>query len=169
MKEIFLTAILSIAKIALKFIYFFIKLFTKTENKVTMLSRQSNNINIDFKLINEELENCIKSDNNKESLQIKILCKKIPDNFLGKISYCFYMLKCLYHIATSKVCIVDGYDISICVLKHKKGLKIVQIWHAMGAIKKFGYQVLDKGEGSNRKSSKNNENARELRFNNLHK
>ena len=160
MKNFFLSVTLYILKIGLKVIYFFIKLFTKTKNKVTMLSRQSNNINIDFDLIKEELEKInISNENNSirinnKKLQIKVLCKKIPNRLLGKISYCFYMLKCMYHIANSKVCIIDGYNIAISVLKHKKSLKVIQIWHAMGAIKKFGYQVLDRKEGSNSKVAK---------------
>ena len=154
MKNFFLSIILYISKIGLKIIYFFIKLFTKTRKKVTLLSRQSDNINIDFELIKDELEKINKSEEdnlNKTNLEIKVLCKKIPNSLLGKISYCFYMIKCMYHIATSKVCIIDGYNIAISVLKHKKNLKVIQIWHAMGAIKKFGYQVLDKQEGSNSK------------------
>lgn len=159
MKNFFLLIALYISKIGLRVIYFFIKLFTIAKNKVTMLSRQSDNINIDFELIKGELEelNYSKHGNsviNNRKLQIEVLCKKIPSGILGKISYCFYMIKCMYHIATSKVCIIDGYNIAISVLKHKKSLKIIQIWHAMGAIKKFGYQVLDKEEGSSSKVAK---------------
>ena len=51
MKNFFLSIILYISKIGLKIIYFFIKLFTKTRKKVTLLSRQSDNINIDFELL----------------------------------------------------------------------------------------------------------------------
>jgi len=49
----------------------------------------------------------------------------------------------LYHLATSRVCITDGYNISISVLEHKKTLKVFQLWHSLGAIKKFGYQTLN--------------------------
>ena len=56
----------------------------------------------------------------------------------------------MYHLATAKVCIVDSYVIPISILKHKKSLKIVQVWHALAAIKKFGYAILDKKEGSTR-------------------
>lgn len=146
MKTFILMLGLSIGKIGMKIIYFFIKLFTKQRNKVTMLSRQSNKINLDFELIKEELEN-----RKKEDLQIEILCKKIPKDMIGRLKYCSYIIKCMYHIATSKVCIVDGYNIPVNALKHKKGTEIIQIWHAMGAIKKFGYQTLNKKEGTTSK------------------
>lgn len=144
MKNVFLIIILYIARTGLRIIYFFIKLFTKQKNKILMLSRQSDNINLDFRLLKEELEK-------DKNIEVKSLCKMIPKTLVGKIQYCFYMIKCLYHIATSKICIIDGYNIAISALKHKKNLKVIQIWHAMGAIKKFGYQVLDKQEGSNSK------------------
>lgn len=185
MKNFILIILLYIAKILMKIIYFFIKIFTRQQNKVTMLSRQSNSINLDFRLIKEELEkknnietisnsekglnvenrsikeksDSVENSKHKEKLgktkiKIKILCKKIPKNFGGKLNYCFYIVKCMYHIATSKVCIVDGYNIPICALKHKKNLEIIQIWHALGAIKKFGYQVLDKKEGTSSRVAK---------------
>lgn len=151
MKRFFLLIFLEVAKIGIKILYFFIKIFTRTKNKVTMLSRQSNNVNIDFKLLKKELESRNEEFNN---VKIKILCRKIPNDIFGRIKYCFYTIKCMYHIATSKVCIIDGYNIAISVLKHKKNLKIIQIWHAMGAIKKFGYQILNKKEGTSEKITK---------------
>lgn len=148
MKNIVVNIILYIARTGMRFIYFFIKLFTKQkDNKITMLSRQSNNINIDFRLLKEELD---KLDN----IELIIACKKIPENLGGRINYCFGMISDMYHIATSRVCIIDGYNIAISSLKHKKGLGIIQIWHALGAIKKFGYQVLDRREGSSNKTAK---------------
>lgn len=155
MKEVILEIVLYLARLVMQVIYFFIKLFTKQKNKVTMLSRQSDKINIDFEMLKEEIENnkLLFAKNSKE-VEIKILCKKIPKGLYEKIIYCFYLIKCMYHLATSKVCIIDGYNIAVSALKHKENLIIVQIWHAMGAIKKFGYQVLDKKEGSNSKIAK---------------
>ena len=114
-----------------------------------MITRQSNTPTLDFRLLKEEIEN---TDN---SIMIETLCNKIESNalyragVLYKIKYILYILKIMYNLATSKVCIVDGYCIPVCILKHKKKLKIIQIWHASGAVKKFGYQILDKEAGSN--------------------
>lgn len=138
--------VLYLARTVMRMIYFFIKLFTRQKNKVSFLSRQSDTMSIDFKLLEEFF-------NKETNLQTEILCKKIPDSLVGKISYCFFIVKCMYHIATSKVCIIDGYNIPVSSLKHKKGLEIIQIWHAMGAIKKFGYQILGMVEGDNKKTA----------------
>ena len=142
MKKIVLGTILYIMKFAMNVIYFFIKLFPMKDDKITFLSRQSNYINIDFQLLISKLKET------GENIDIKVLCKKIPQDFLGKIWYCIYIIKCMYHIATSKICVTDGYSIPISALRHKKGLIIIQIWHAMGAIKKFGKQALNTKEGS---------------------
>ena len=55
----------------------------------------------------------------------------------------------MYHLATSKVCILDSYCPTVSILKHKKSLTVIQIWHSVGTMKKFGYGILDKKEGSN--------------------
>ena len=132
----------------MSFVYFFIKLFPIQKNKITMLSRQSNDINIDFKMLLDEFSN------QDKNIKVKVLCKEVPKNIIGRIKYCFFLIICLYHISTSKVCIIDGYSIPISCLKHKKDLKIIQIWHSLGAIKQFGKQVIGKKEGSKSEISK---------------
>lgn len=130
-----------------KIIYAFLKQL-KTKNKVIFISRQTNNENLDFNLIIEELK---KQDSDVE---IVVLNKKIGKTLKLKIKYVFHMYRQMYHIATSRVVILDGYCIAISNLKHKKDLKVIQIWHALGSLKKFGYSILDKNEGSDKKMAK---------------
>ena len=58
------------------------------------------------------------------------------------------MLRQMYHAATSEIVVLDTYCIIISLLKQRKSLKVIQMWHALGAMKKFGYSILDKGEGT---------------------
>lgn len=148
MKKLFLSIILYIERFGMSFVYFFIKFFPIQKNKITMLSRQSNDINIDFEMLLDEFSN------QDKNIKVKVLCKEVPKNIIGRIKYCFFLIICLYHISTSKVCIIDGYSIPISCLKHKKDLKIIQIWHSLGAIKQFGKQVIGKKEGSKSEISK---------------
>lgn len=129
-----------IGKGFLNILYFFVKMFP-VRNKVLMLSRQSDESSVDFNYIKEEI---LKRTDNVE---VTILCKILRKTAKERLKYCLYIIKCMYHIATSKVCILDGYSIPISILKHKKSLTIIQIWHASGAIKKFGYQSINKKEG----------------------
>ena len=135
---------IKIFKVLMNIIYKFFKLF-KTKNKITFISRQSNNISIDFTLLIENIK--------KESPEIKIvvLNKELNKSIISKITYFFHMFIQMYHIATSKVVILDGYCIMISILKHKKDLKVIQIWHALGSLKKFGYSTLGKKDGRDSK------------------
>jgi CDP-ribitol ribitolphosphotransferase / teichoic acid ribitol-phosphate polymerase len=132
MKCIFL-----ILKFMARLVYFFLKLLP-TQNKVTMISRKNVKTSIDFKLLSAEI---IRNDS---SVKIVVLNHKIKNKF----SHVFEIIMEMYHLATSRVCIVDSYVISISILNHKENLIIIQIWHALGAIKQFGYAILDKLEGS---------------------
>lgn len=136
--------IIKIWNLTNSFIYTFLKLL-KTKNKITFISRQTNNENIDFNLIVEELKE------QDESIKTIVLNRKIGKTIISKIKYIFHMYRQMYHIATSKTVILDGYCIAISNLKHKRELKVIQIWHALGALKKFGYSILDKNEGSEKK------------------
>lgn len=129
-------------------IYFFIKLIPTNHHKVSFISRQSNETALDFKLVKKEL---IKSD---PQVKIVELCKTIDPGLFNKIKYFFHIFKQMYHIATSKVVVIDTYCIPVCILKHKKSLTVIQIWHALGSLKKFGYSSLDAKDGRNSKISK---------------
>lgn len=133
--------VIKIAIFVLNLMYLPFKCF-KTKYKVTYISRQSDIPSIDFKLLHGKMKEL------DDSLIQVMLTKKIGKGIIGKLKYGLHIFVQLYHIATSKVVVVDTYIIPVSVLKHKKSLKVIQIWHALGAIKKFGYQVIGKKEGS---------------------
>ena len=121
-----------------KILYNIFKLFP-TKNKITMISRQSDKETLDFKLLREEIE---KTDKN---IKVVTLCHKLEGGINAtiseKIKYGIHMLSQMYNIATSKVVILDSYCILISIMKHKNNLKVIQMWHSMGTMKKFGYQI----------------------------
>lgn len=130
-------------KINLKFVYFFLKILPIKKNKILFISRQSNNPSIDFLLLDRALK--------KLNFKTVMITKKIDNGFINYLKYYFNLYKQMYHLATSKLCIIDSYCIPVCILKHKKKLTVIQIWHAMAAIKQFGYQTLTKNDGRNEK------------------
>ena len=119
----------------------------KTENKIAFISRQSETPSTDFRYLINEIKT------NYPQYQVVILCKMIPSSFGGKIKYVGEMFRQMKALATSKVVVLDGYCILASMLKHKKDLKIIQIWHALGAFKKFGKSVLDKEGGKSSKTA----------------
>ncbi len=140
--------VLKIGIAILNGIYCIIKLFPTKQNKITFISRQSNQVSLDFKMLAAKLKE------KDENLQIVFLCKTLGKSIKKEIAYSFHMIRQMYHIATSKVVILDSYCIPICILKHKKGLVVFQIWHALGSLKKFGYSTLDKKDGRSSKIAK---------------
>ncbi len=132
-------------KFHLKIIYMILKFIPTNYKKIVFISRQSNVNTLDFKLIQTEIKN------NNSDYRIVTLTKKLNKTVLDYVLYYFHLYRQMYHLATSKTCIIDSYCICVSVLKHKKNLKVIQIWHALGAIKKFGYQTLDKESGHDRK------------------
>lgn len=111
----------------------------KTRRKVTFLSRQSNTPSDDFVLLRDMIENEI------PDAEVAMLTKMIEGHVL---TYPFHVLRQIGHIATSKVIIVDGYCIPVSCLDLKPETKVIQIWHAQTAVKKFGLQTVGKPSGS---------------------
>ena len=133
--------ILKILIVIMNIIYSIMKILP-VQNKIVMISRQSNNINLDFKLLGKELE---------RKYKVVYLCKTLDggvnSKFLDKIKYGFHIFIQMYHLSTSKVCVLDSYCIAVSVLKHKKKLTVIQMWHSIGTLKRFGYTALNKYEG----------------------
>lgn len=138
--------LITVLKFGLRVLYAPIKLF-KTKDRIVYLSRQSNEKSIDMLL----LEKAIKAELPQTEQVFRL--RMIPDGLGAKIKYCIGVIGDMYYIATSKVALLDTYSITISCLKHKKDLKVVQLWHASGAVKKFGLQSLGTKEGRDEKIS----------------
>ena len=118
----------------------------KMKNRITIMSRQSNKMTTDIRLLKEALE--------KRNVETAVLTRRLTKSFSGGIKYGLHMLKQMYYISTSGVIVIDGYCILVSILPKKEGQKVVQIWHSLGAIKKFGYQSVGKPDGNSEKVAK---------------
>jgi teichoic acid ribitol-phosphate primase len=52
-----------------------------------------------------------------------------------------------FHLASARLFVVDDYFLPMYAVQPRPGTTFVQVWHASGAFKKFGYSVLDKSFG----------------------
>ena len=136
--------LLKIAVAMLKVIYIPISILP-LQNKISIISRQGDKPSLDIELLGKGIKQY------HPGFKIVIMTKKLSTSLLGSVSYLFHMLRQLYQLATSRVIIVDGYCIVVCLLKHKKETSVIQTWHALGAIKKFGLQSIDTPSGTNRR------------------
>ena len=142
--------IFNVLVIFLKILYTPMRLF-KPKNKVTLISREGNKEPMEYKRIREEIEKTY------PEYTVKVISKKIEekDGIIKQLlPNCISIFKQMYSLATSKVIVLDTYCITACILPHKKETKVIQIWHALGAIKKFGYQTIGRKAGANEKTAK---------------
>ncbi len=135
-------------KWSLKFVYFFLKWLPTNPKKVVMISRQSDQVTLDFQLLEQEIHRI------DEDYKVVMLCHTIRHGVLGAIRYYFLLWRQLYHLATSRVCVVDSYSLAVSIPNHKKSLIVIQIWHAIATVKQFGYQTLKKQYGRNEQLAK---------------
>lgn len=116
-------------------------LFAPQEKRITFMSRQTFRP-LDFVLLETVLKKRF------PRYEISWACVNKSGNLTVSI-----LLKQIAMVATSELVITDGYipAVSICSGLHRA--KCIQIWHALGAIKKFGKQSLDTPAGRDRKIS----------------
>ena len=51
-------------------------------------------------------------------------------------------------LAQSRLVVLDDYFFPLYVIERRPGTTVVQVWHACGAFKRFGYSVIDKTFGA---------------------
>ena len=148
MKTRVVQLLIIISKYILRFIYSFLKLFPTNKNKVVFCSRQSSSLPLDFELIQDYLK--------KEHSEIKCvsICCRVTSGTKSYMLFLCAVLKSMYHLATAKVCVLDSYWPAVCMLKHKDDLKVIQIWHALGKLKKSGHASVGKKSGRKQEYAK---------------
>ena len=119
-------------KAGLALIYAVLKLFPVKDNKVVFCSRQSSTLPLDFALIQKELVR------RQDGLCFVNICNRIGKGVGAYFSFAVDTLRSMKHMATSRVCVLDTYWPAASMLHHKEELTIIQIWHAIGKIKKSG-------------------------------
>lgn len=126
-----------ILNIILGFLNIFVKIFKIKDNQVAFISLESQDLDSDMKLIYDTLKD--EKDILLKTVTIEYDKQGIKQNFL-------YMLNCmkqLYVINTSHVVIIRDNNYVVSTFK-REGVKVIQVWHACGAIKKFGNAIARK-------------------------
>jgi CDP-glycerol glycerophosphotransferase (TagB/SpsB family) len=109
--------------------------------RVTLLSREYDGVSLDFALLIDQLK---KID---PQLVIELRARVIDHTVGGRISYLSQIVGDAYSVARSRVVVTDGYSPVISMGRRSPGLVVVQMWHALGAFKKFGRSTVGRPEG----------------------
>jgi len=83
----------------------------------------------------------------KPGVPVRVLASRPARGIRGRLRMAVDALRAGYHLATAPVFVVDDYYFPMYVVRKRPGTTFVQVWHACGALKRFGYSVLDKEFG----------------------
>lgn len=119
----------------------------RKEKKVAIISRESDSKTLDVAMLEEELL--------KRGVRVKVLSKLLTkEKSIRALGYLGHVMKQEAAILASDVVVLDTYCIPASMIPHRKGTKVIQMWHALGAIKKFGWQTVGKEGGSSAKTAR---------------
>lgn len=107
------------------------------KRRIVCISRQSDDEPVDFRLIRDY---CERRD---PPWEIVILAKQLRN----PAAYLAEMVRQVYYIATSQVVVLDSYCIVVGLLHDRIRVPVVQIWHSLGNMKRFGYTAFGTDEG----------------------
>lgn len=116
------------------------------KRKVVMLSRQSSKPSLDYQYLEKEL--------NRRGIKNVILCHEMKSSLIGLLQYMIHILQQMRHIADASVIVTDGYCMLLSLIEKKEEQTVIQIWHSLAAIKKFGWQNVDAADGRGAKVAK---------------
>ncbi|MEP6637951.1 MAG: CDP-glycerol glycerophosphotransferase family protein [Chloroflexota bacterium] len=71
-------------------------------------------------------------------LDYVLLLEPYSYGFLGKLVYLVRLVRGMYHLQTAGLFVVDNAYLPIHVAPHRPTTTVVQVWHAAGALKRFG-------------------------------
>ena len=123
-------------------------------NAILFLSRQSNKLSQDFVLLKEQAEKL-------EGWETVTCVKMLDGGLSAKIGYALHMLQEVKLLAECRICFVEGYNPALSLIDmQSEQLKddarnntapiqpvVIQLWHATGMYKKFGFLCTGTSEG----------------------
>ena len=117
--------------------YRFYKIFKIKENKITFISLRRDDISGNFAFVYNKIK-----DNKNLDINFILNEHTIADMSFKEIRH--FTKAC----ATSKVVILDEFTPQIHYIDLREQTKLIQLWHACGAFKTFGFTRLSKPQGS---------------------
>jgi len=130
--------VIQTGRILLQIFYWLCRLIP-TRAQVCFLSRQADRPSMDFMLLTDALSQA------RPELKVKVLCRKARKGVGGTLRYCLHILRQTACLAHSRVCVIDSYIVPVSMLRHRA--KVLQLWHAVGSVKRIGYQAVGTRDG----------------------
>lgn len=120
---------------------------TDSKKKVTIISRESDTRTLDIAMLEAELL--------RRGINVKVLSRLLTkERSLKALGYAGHVFRQELAILNSDVVVLDTYCIPVSMIPHRKGQKVIQMWHALGAVKKFGWQTVGMEGGSSERTAR---------------
>ncbi|MBO0991475.1 CDP-glycerol glycerophosphotransferase family protein [Bacillus sp. SD088] len=132
----------SIKRRFFKLLYILFCLLPINKNKVVFASDSRSALNGNFFFVYEELYK------RNLKLNIKFLFNERINNRKSIID----LIRIAFHFATSKIILLDDFYPMIYPLNIRKNADLIQVWHAAGAFKTFGFSRLGRPGGPSPRS-----------------
>ena len=71
-------------------------------------------------------------------IELRLLLEPYSYGLLGKVAYLIRLVRGMYYLQTARLFVVDNAYFPIHVAPHRPETTVVQVWHAAGALKRFG-------------------------------
>ena len=71
-------------------------------------------------------------------LELRLLLEPYRYGLRGKLAYLIRLARGMYYLQTARLFVVDNAYFPIHVAAHRPETTVVQVWHAAGALKRFG-------------------------------
>ena len=123
------------------------ELTKKRKGRVAIISRESDERTIDIALLEDEL--------NRRGIETETLTQLFTkDKSAGAAAgYLGTVAKQEAAIARADVVVLDTYCIPVSMLPHPPKTKVIQMWHALSAVKKFGWQTVGSPDGTSERTA----------------
>lgn len=114
--------------------YQLISHFTKPKKRIVIASNRSSFLRGNLSAIHEEFKN-------NDDFEVVLYLFHFERSFKGRIVYFFKSFMVIYYLSTSAIFIIDDYLFPLYCIKKRKENVVIQVWHAVGTLKKFGLSI----------------------------
>ena len=74
----------------------------------------------------------------RPELDVALVLEPYSYGLIGKLAYATRLVRGMYLLRTSRLVVVDNAYLPVHVAPHRAATEVVQVWHAEGALKRFG-------------------------------
>jgi teichoic acid ribitol-phosphate primase len=121
---------------ALRVLGFFFSLLPVRRDRVALATARTNVLDGNLLHIHDALRRL------RPKADVRLLLEPYSYGLLGKLAYGARLVRGMYLLRTSRLVVVDNAYLPVHVAPHRAATTVVQVWHAEGALKRFGLDAV---------------------------